>query len=142
MRNLIRIKEEEYFPQWEDDPVRPELDKQFRWNYNREVYALKRGEEVDAVLCVAYTNLVPKAVEDLVDPMGEECAVFYTVWSYNKGAGREIVIKTWDFLKENKKEIKRYITLSPKTEMAYKFHTKNGAKLISENEMTDNYEYI
>ena len=142
MRNLIRIKEEEYFPQWEDDPVRPELDKQFRWNYNREVYALKREEEVDAVLCVAYTNLVPKTVEDLVDPMGKECAVFYTVWSYSKGAGREIVIKTWDFLKENKKEIKRYITLSPKTEMAYKFHTKNGAKLISENETTDNYEYI
>jgi len=35
----------------------------------------------------------------------------------------------------------RFVTLSPKTEMARKFHHSNGAITLSENEVTDNYEY-
>jgi hypothetical protein len=33
------------------------------------------------------------------------------------------------------------VTLSPKTDMARKFHLKNGAKIFRENEETVNYEY-
>jgi hypothetical protein len=33
------------------------------------------------------------------------------------------------------------VTLSPKTEMARKFHTSNGAKTLKENDETVNYEY-
>jgi hypothetical protein len=38
--------------------------------------------------------------------------------------------------------IKRFVTLSPKTEMAKRFHLKNGAIVFRENEETVNYEYI
>ena len=37
--------------------------------------------------------------------------------------------------------LNRLVTLSPLTEMATKFHTKNGAKLLQVNENTQNFEY-
>lgn len=48
-------------------------------------------------------------------------------------AARDIIQKTWRF--------KRLVTLSPKTDMAMKFHLSNGAKLIAENLTTNNFEY-
>jgi hypothetical protein len=45
------------------------------------------------------------------------------------------------FRSESKPEITRFITLSPKTEMAKRFHTKNGAGVYRENDETVNYEY-
>ena len=68
-------------------------------------------------------------------------AVFYTVWSYEKGAGREIVFKTVDWIKENKPHILRFVTLSPKTKMAERFHLRNGAVLLAENKESNNFEY-
>ena len=44
-------------------------------------------------------------------------------------------------LSKNKPEIQRYVTLSPKTEMAKRFHMRNGAVVFRENEDTVNYEY-
>jgi len=38
-------------------------------------------------------------------------------------------------------KITRFVTLSPKTEMARKFHLKNGAFVMRENESSINYEY-
>ena len=37
--------------------------------------------------------------------------------------------------------LNRLVTLSPLTEMATKFHTKNGAKLLQVNKTTQNFEY-
>jgi len=37
--------------------------------------------------------------------------------------------------------IETYVTLSPKTEMARKFHLKNGARELRENSDTVNYIY-
>ena len=37
--------------------------------------------------------------------------------------------------------LNRLVTLSPLTEMATKFHLKNGAKLLQINENTQNFEY-
>jgi hypothetical protein len=37
--------------------------------------------------------------------------------------------------------VNKFVTLSPKTEMAKKFHTKNGATLYSENIDSYNFEY-
>jgi len=45
------------------------------------------------------------------------------------------------YIKENKQSIKRWVTLSPKTEMARVFHHKNGAFTLQENLETINYEY-
>ena len=37
--------------------------------------------------------------------------------------------------------LNRLVTLSPLTEMATKFHLRNGAKLLHINETTQNFEY-
>jgi hypothetical protein len=44
-------------------------------------------------------------------------------------------------IKKQFPNVTRFVTLSPKTEMARRFHTKNGAITLRENEETVNYEY-
>ena len=131
-----------------EDPVRPELDYDFRINNGREVYVLKTDDNLDAVLCVGYTDQVPTTVGELDSYAWPDfndqprIAVFYTVWSYSKGAGRKIIFDAVDRIKAEHTTPMRYVTLSPKTKMAYRFHTRNGAILLRTNRVTDNYEYI
>ena len=66
-------------------------------------------------------------------------AIAYTVWSRKRGAGREIIQKILDHAKQS--GIERVVTLSPLTPMATHFHIKNGAKQISINDTTQNFEY-
>ena len=54
--------------------------------------------------------------------------------------GRKIVLELQDMIRETYR-FKRLVTLSPKTDMATKFHLSNGAKLIAENMLTNNFEY-
>jgi hypothetical protein len=68
-------------------------------------------------------------------------AIFYTIWSYAPGAGRTLIFDAVKHIKENKPEIQRYVTLSPKTDLAKRFHLRNGAVVFRENEDTVNYEY-
>ena len=70
-----------------------------------------------------------------------DISVLYSVWSNKKGSGRKIVFDTLDLLKSQYSKNHRYVTMSPKTEMAMKFHTDNGAKLLQENPITYNFEY-
>ena len=130
-----------------EDPVRPELDIEFRKSYGRKIYGLKFDNEIEGIICVAYTNDIPKSVKEL-DIMSQNAylkkdantAVAYTVWSRKRGAGREIIHKAIEFIK-TRKEIKKLVTLSPLTPMATHFHIRNKAKLISINPTTQNFEY-
>jgi hypothetical protein len=84
---------------------------------------------------------VPATEEELfeyADPMGD-ILIAYTVWSYKKGAGRKIINQLRDSAIDEK--CTRLVTLSPKTEMAERFHISNGAKCISRNESSNNFEY-
>jgi hypothetical protein len=45
-------------------------------------------------------------------------------------------------IKEQYPSVTRFVTLSPKTNMARRFHLKNGAIVFRENDDTVNYEYI
>jgi|TARA_B110000211_G_scaffold56007_1_gene62414 hypothetical protein len=131
-----------------EDPVRPELDLDWRLSAERKIYGLSYENDIEAIVCVAYTNEVPTTVKELEymsqvacqDNQSGSIAVAYTVWSRKRGAGREIITKLLEFVKE-KPYIKRLITLSPLTPMATHFHMKNGAKLISINTTTQNFEY-
>lgn len=133
-----------------DDPVRPHLSIQFRTSSGREVYALEDENTgiIKAMVCVAYTNEVPTTEHELDLYSQQACqggehgdhAIFYTIWSYAPGAGRTLINVLWDYLKENK-PVKRFVTLSPRTEMARKFHFKNGAFELQDNIETTNYEY-
>ena len=49
-----------------------------------------------------------------------------------------------DEIKETHPTVKRFVTLSPITDMAKRFHERNGAKLIDINEWAgcQNFEYF
>jgi hypothetical protein len=68
-------------------------------------------------------------------------AVPYTVWSYQKGAGREIINQVLSLM-ENHETVTRVVTLSPLTDMARKFHLRNNAIQLQVNETTANFEYL
>ena len=140
-----------------DDPVRPHLDADFRTSSHREVYALYEDKyaeqhfpdnDIKAVICVAYTNEVPKDEHELDLYSQQACqdgqrgniAVFYTVWSYSKGAGREIVNTVAKQLHDEKRA-EGFITLSPLTDMAERFHLRNGAELLEKHNSCQNFEY-
>ena len=103
---------------------------------------LKNGDQTRAVTCVKFLDIIPAAVDDLAELVGSATtAVFYTIWSYASGAGRELIVKTQQSIKEEFPGIDTYVTLSPKTEMAKRFHLKNGAGIYRENSDTINYIY-
>ena len=137
----------------EEDPVRPELDNVFRRSFGRKIYGVKYMGEIHAVMCFAYTNKIPKNVDELDkfshdaflqsaqrDQKVGQIAVAYTVWSKKKGGGKLIVKEVFKKIKKSN-HLDRLVTLSPLTEMAKKFHIKNGAKLVQVNETTQNFEY-
>ena len=125
-----------------DDPVRPEIPAEFRVAANRFVLAFVE-DQVRAMVCVSLQNTVPTAVEDLGSTDTDvDTAIFYTIWSYAPGAGTKLLLSAVDDIRERYPQIKRFVTLSPKTEMARRFHIKNGAVVFRENADTINYEYL
>ena len=137
-----------------EDPIRPELDNNFRSSYGRKIFGVKYKGEIHAVMCFAYTNEIPKSVEELDklshdaflqsamrDQKVGQIAIAYTVWSKKKGGGKLIVKEVFKKIKKSN-HLNRLVTLSPLTEMATKFHSRNGAKLLQVNETTQNFEYL
>lgn len=134
-----------------DDPVRPHIPMSWRVTQGREVYGLFEDqyaveapvnfEGPRAIICVAYTNGVALEERDLNNIEEPDTAMFYTVWSYDKGAGREIVLATQKHIQETKKHIFRFVTLSPLTVMAERFHLRNGAHFIRKGKKCQNFEY-
>lgn len=91
-----------------EDPVRPELTLGWRITKGREIFGLKFENEIEGIICIAYTNDVPHSVKEL-DMMSElihmkkekpTIAIAYTVWSRKRGAGREIIQKVLAHAKE------------------------------------------
>ena len=125
-----------------DDPVRPEIPAERRINSNSRIYLLQDGDKPRAITCVKFLEAVPASVDDLVDGVGSATtAVFYTIWSYAAGAGRDLIVEAQRSIEAEFPSIQTYVTLSPKTEMARRFHLKNGARELRENSDTINYIY-
>jgi hypothetical protein len=125
-----------------DDPVRPEIPADQRVNSNSRIYILKDGDQTRAITCVKFLEDIPAAVGDLVELVGSaKTAVFYTIWSYAAGAGRDLLVEAQKSIREEFPNIDTYVTLSPKTATARRFHLKNGAGIYRENSDTVNYIY-
>jgi len=125
-----------------DDPVRPHIPLEQRINEAAEVMLLKAGEEILAATCMQWLSDIPADEQDLVDmPKDKNTAVFYSIWSYSPGAGQQLIKAAADWLLHEYKDIKNIVTLSPQTEMAKRFHHKNGAKTYRENPTSVNYRY-
>ena len=136
-----------------DDPVRPELSNEFRTSFGRKIYGVKYQGEIHAVMCFAFTNNIPKTVDEL-DLLSKDAflqsahrdqnvgkiAIAYTVWSKKKGGGKLIVNEVYKMIKKSN-HLNRLVTLSPLTEMARKFHLRNGAVELQVNDQTQNFEY-
>jgi len=125
-----------------DDPVRPEIALEHRVTDYSEIFILDEGNP-SAVVCVAYRNSVPASVEELLTPPATtpSVAVFYTIWSYRAGSGRDMIMAARKWIETNRPHITQYVTLSPPTEMARKFHLKNGATVFRINADSVNYLY-
>jgi len=128
----------------EDDPVRPELDNKFRTSNGRKIFGLKYNNEIEGVVCIAFTNELPATVKELdlmsVNEKDSQIAIAYTLWSLKKGAGKKIMKELLKYMKENN-NIDSIMTLSPLTPIATHYHIRNGAKLIKINPTTQNFEY-
>ena len=145
LRQLTSAEVEQYIA---DDPVRPHLSAEFRTTNGRQVWGLFEDrygmmltyDKPRAIICVAFAYDAPRDEHELDiysnsyangGPLSANTAVFYTVWSYSAGAGRQIVNTLAAHILHTRSEIERWVTLSPLTDMATRFHTKNGAQLHS-----------
>ena len=136
-----------------EDPVRPELDNNFRTSYGRKIFGVKYKNEICAIMCFGFTNEIPKNVKEL-DLMTKDAhlqsirrdqrvgkiAIAYTVWSNKKGGGKLIVKEVFKKIKKSN-HLNRLVTLSPLTDMARNFHLRNGAVELQVNQDTQNFEY-
>jgi hypothetical protein len=127
-----------------DDPVRPEINIEFRVS---EVSEIIVGQDEygkpSAVVCVVYRDSVPRSREELLEFASYEpvVAVFYTIWSYRPGAGRKLIVAARSHIQTSRPNINKYVTLSPPTEMARTFHLRNGAQVLNVNADSVNYSY-
>ena len=128
----------------EDDPVRPELNNEFRISKGRKIFGLKYNNEIEGVVCIAFTNELPATVKELdimsVNEKDSQIAIAYTLWSLKKGAGKKIMKELLRYMKEHN-NIDSIMTLSPLTPVDTHYHIRNGAKLIKINPTTQNFEY-
>ena len=123
-----------------DDPVRPNIALEDRINDRAKIYLWCEQDQIRSAVCVALCDAVPDSEHTLLTtPVGElTVAVAYTIWSYSAGAAQQLIFALRDQLPDS---VVKMVTLSPQTEMARKFHERNGAKLVRENADTWNFEY-
>ena len=143
MLHLIKDLSDKFVKYLLEDPVRPHIPSTDRIGSNKDIFVLPEEGNVQAITCVSYVNEVPKDENELfVSNNNPVVAIYYTIWSYKAGAGRKLILDSVDYIKEHNPNITRFVTLSPKTEMAKRFHLKNGAIILRENDHTINYEYV
>jgi len=141
MLNVIKDLDNPLLSYIKDDPVRPEIPTEFRVTRTRFVGALV-DEKPQAIVCVSLHDFIPESVEDLSKETEEPTtAIFYTIWSYVPGKAADLLFEVVEEIKKQFPTVTRFVTLSPKTPMAKRFHLKNGASVFRENESTVNYEY-
>ena len=143
MLHLIESLTDKFFELIYQDPVRPNVPHVDRLGANKDIFVFRdEDDKVQAITCVSYQSSIPTKESELFETTDNpSIAVFYTIWSYVPGAGRALIFDAVRHIKETRPEITRFITLSPKTELAKRFHTKNGAGVYRENDETVNYEY-
>lgn len=125
------------------DPVRPDIPPQARLGKDRDVFIMRGQDAVNAVTCVSYQQTVPATEAELFEQCDEpNIAVFYSLWSYTSGSGRQLLFNTALQIKKDRPAIRRFVTMSPLTLMARGFHLSNGATLLRENPKTVNFEYL
>ena len=140
MLHLIKDLSNKLLDFIKDDPVRPEIPTEFRVSNGRLVAALaEKEDDPDAMVCVSFHDFIPEDVKDLDNTAQvPTTAIFYTIWSYKSGKGQELLRAAVKGIQEQYPSVTRFVTLSPKTNLARRFHLKNGATVFRENLETIN----
>jgi hypothetical protein len=142
MLHLITTLTDNLLTYIKDDPVRPDIPAEFRVQPNRFVAALVENERPTSIVCVSLHDFVPESVQDLQRTVEQpDTAVFYTIWSYKPGSGADLLRTLVPKIREVFPSVTNFVTLSPKTDLARKFHLRNGAVVFRENPDTVNYLY-
>lgn len=144
MLHIITHLEDALLELIKDDPVRPEIPVTERVNDYSRVYILinEADSKPRAVVCVKFQNSIPQSVDELATTLTDSThAIFYTIWSYSGGAGQQLIREAKAWIESNIPTVNTFVTLSPPTDMARKFHLKNGALIYRENTTTVNYQY-
>lgn len=142
MLHLITSTNDRLIDYIKDDPVRPEIPKEFRVDRNRFIAALVEDGTPASMVCISLHDFIPADVEDLSRTVDNPTtAVFYTIWSYKPGSGAALLRQAVKSIYDSNPGIRTFVTLSPKTEVARRFHLKNGALVFRENNLTVNYRY-
>jgi hypothetical protein len=130
-----------------DDPVRPEIPAEFRVSADCEIAVWRNRDthEPEAVVCIAYRDRAPQTVLELAEHdvlARPNVAVFYTIWSYRAGSGQRLLREACRHIRQERPDVTRFVTMSPKTDLARRFHLRNGAQVLQTNLDTVNYEYL
>lgn len=127
-----------------DDPVRPHIPISKRFDPGSQVLVLKDHDRVGAIVCAKLCERIPINEQQLLDDNSNNptSAIFYTIWSYQSGFGQRLIREGIHHIRSIRPDINRFVTLSPVTEIARKFHIRNGAVIFRINADTINYEYL
>jgi len=144
MLHLVQNLSDKFVVHLNEDPVRPHIAHMDRVGNNKDIFVLRDDEhKAKAITCVSYQGSIPSNELELFEESEEpNIAVFYTIWSYKPGSGRQLIFDAVKHIKQTRPGISRFITLSPRTDTARKFHLRNGAVVHRENTETVNYEYV
>lgn len=144
MIHTIIDSSDPYLAYIKDDPVRPHIPLEERVNQRSRIFVLLDQDKVNAIVCAKFCKGIPASEHELLENDSNEpdTVVFYTIWSYAPGAGAKLINEGLDKVKTSLPNIKKFVTLSPTTDMARKFHLKNGASVYRVNPDSINYEYL
>jgi hypothetical protein len=144
MLHIINSLDDSYISLFKDDPVRPEISSKFRCQEGSNssfVLLDSTSSRVRAVICCAFKSQVPSSIDELLNSSSGSKAVFYTVWSYDRGAGSEIVQSVPSFIRSRFSGVDEFYTFSPKGQSVRNFHLGLGASIYRENLDSVNYSY-
>lgn len=144
MLHVIHSLDDPWIELLKGDPVRPEIPWHKRvGEFSKVLVLLDDNLTPKSVVCISFGQQVPQAEEDLFDHAGglPTVAVLYTVWSLSPGGGRDMIEAAVDYIKREWPSVESTVTLSPPTEMARRFHLRNGARELRVNPTTVNFIY-
>ena len=118
------------------DPVRPHIPATTRISIGRQMYHIQEK----AVICLTFSNRIPTSEKQLLESEIGPIAIAYSIWSLQKGLGKQIMKEIIDLVKTTKR-ITRLLTFSPKTNIATQFHIGNGAVLAASYKIANIFEY-
>ena len=109
MLHLIQNLSDKFVDFLSQDPVRPHIPRTERVGTNKDIFVTRdENDNVQAITCVSYQLTVPSSETELFEQCDvPQVAVFYTIWSYAPGAGRQLI---FDVVKGV--ELQAFVTVS------------------------------